>query len=254
MLMLTTLTCGSILALSREVSSLFSRNAGAAFQGAMDKGEHTGAQQLVLVRQARALRQLACGVESRNAMGQGPDLDGDEADIDALEALRERVGQSLDQEIEGVADGLAAALDAFGPERGAGLALGGPGGEHGRVEARFLLGKGKISLAHAGEALKRRALALQRPPKPSRQLVVPAEGDLGHERVPAPEMAIERRGRHAHELGRVSQREPADPPFGNEALRRLDQRLLQIAVVAALPVERAAPMPHDEFLLSACRS
>ena len=56
------------------------------------------------------------------------------------------------------------------------------------------------------------------------------------------------------ELGGVGQRESAKAALGNETLRRLDQRLLQIAVVVALSVERAAPMPHRLDSCCSCPS
>ena len=79
---------------------------------------------------------------------------------------------------------------------------------------------------------------LQGPPEALGELVEAAEGDLGHQGVAAAEMAVERRRRDAHELGRIGEGETAEPALRDEALRRLDQRLLQIAVMIALPVER----------------
>jgi len=211
------------------------------------------AEQLVLVRQAESFRKLACGVEGGDAMGEGPDLDRDEPHIHVLEALREGLRQGMDQEVEGMAGGgvfLSLVLAPLAPGA-AGFTLGRLGGEHGGIEAGFLLGEGKIGLAHAREPLEGRPLALQGMAEPLGELREAAEGHLGHERVPAPEMAVEGSGRHAHELGRIGQGEAAKAPLGDEALRSLDQRLLQIPVMIALPVERAAPMPHDGSLFVA---
>ena len=60
------------------------------------------------------------------------------------------------------------------------------------------------------------------------------------ERVAAAEMAVERRRRDAGEPRRLDQGEAAEPALGDEAPRRLDQRLLEVAVVVALPVGWAA--------------
>src|SRR5690606_16169854 len=97
-----------------------------------------------------------------------------------------------------------------------------------------------------GEALQRRTLALKGASEPLAELGEAAEGDFRHQGVAATKMAVEGRRRDADELCRIGEREPAQAPLGDEALRRFDQRLLEVAVVIALPVERAAPVTHDD--------
>ena len=123
------------------------------------------------------------------------------------------------------------------------LLLAAPRREHRGIEARLLLGEGEIRLAHAGEALDRRAGAAQRPGEALGELVEAAAGDLGDERLAAAEMAVQRRRRDAQELRGVGEREAAEAALGDEAARRLDQRFLQVAVVVAPLVGGAVPMP-----------
>jgi hypothetical protein len=106
----------------------------------------------------------------------------------------------------------------------------------------------EIGLAHAREALERRPRAAQGRGEALRELRHPPVRDLRHQGLPAAEMPVQGRRADADEPRRVDEGEAADAALGDEAPRRLDQRLLEVAVVVAPPI-RAAPMPHASDVL-----
>ena len=118
--------------------------------------------------------------------------------------------------------------------------------EHRRIVARVLPGEVEVGPPHRHERREpRRAAVVPGAVEPVGEHDEAAAGDLLDQLVAAAEVAVGRRGAHPRDPRRLGEGEAERPALLDQAERRPDQRLAQVAVVVALARGPVGPLGSD---------